>query len=397
MVFDPEMDPTLKLVRFYAPRDLKLVKGEGQYVWDADGKRYLDCHTAHGVAFLGHRNPWVIRELKKQLEELITASPVFTTQVMEEAVKLLEKILPRKLRYFYMLNGGSEGVELALKAARKLTGRTRFISFINAFHGRTMGALAVTWNPRYRKGYDPFPWDVEFLPYNDVDAVEREIDETVAAVIVEPVQGEGGLSVASSEFLKTIRDSCNRHGALMIIDEVQSGFGRTGVLWAHERANITPDIMVAGKSLGGGFPLSVVAFSEETGSELKGGDHGSTFGGNPLALAALKGGIQALLEDRVVEKASEAGKSLAKTFEELVSEHKLATRGVRGIGLMAGIELRTNPTKAIQMLQEKGVLALKAGLTVLRFLPPYLITREDIESLRQALDEVLAVVKPGAK
>ena len=395
MVFDPEMDSTLKLVRFYAPRDLKLVRGEGQYVWDVNGRRYLDCHTAHGVAFLGHRNPWVIQELKRQLDELITASPIFATEVMEEAVKLLEKILPKNLRYFYMLNGGSEGVELALKAARKLTGRTRFISFINGFHGRTMGALAVTWNPRYRKGYDPFPWDVEFLPYNDASAVEREVNDSVAAVIVEPVQGEGGLSVASPEFLKAIRNSCDQHGALMIIDEVQSGFGRTGILWAHERANIKPDIMVAGKSLGGGFPLSVVAFSEELGSELKGGDHGSTFGGNPLALAALRGGIKALLEDRVVEKASEAGKILMKTLEELVSRHELATRGIRGLGLMAGIELRTNPTKAIQMLQEKGVLALRAGLTVLRFLPPYLITKEDIETLRQALDEVLTKVRPG--
>ncbi|MCS7132105.1 MAG: aspartate aminotransferase family protein [Aigarchaeota archaeon] len=393
-MFDLEMDSTLKFVRFYAPRDLKLVRGEGQYLWDIYGKRYLDCHTAHGVAFLGHRNPWVVQELKKQLDELITASPIFATQAMEEAVKLLEKALPKNLAYFYLLNSGSEGIELALKAARKVTKRRRFISFINAFHGRTMGALAVTWNPRYRKDYDPFPWEVEFLPYNDPGAVEKKVDENVAAVIVEPVQGEGGLAAASPEFLRAVRDSCDRHGALMIVDEIQSGFGRTGILWAHQRADIKSDIMVAGKSLGGGFPISVTAFSEEVGSKLEAGDHGSTFGGNPLALAALKGGIRALLEDNVVEKAAEAGKLLTKTLEEVVSEHESAARGARGIGLMAGIELRTNPMKAVQELQGRGVLALRAGLTVLRLLPPYLITRRDIEFLRGALDGVLAAMKP---
>ena len=211
----------LKLMRFYAPRGLKLVKGEGQYVWDSEGRRYLDCHTAHGVGFLGHRNPYVIKSIKEQLEKIMIASPTFDTEIMEESIKLLEKILPKNHTYFYMLNGGAEGIELALKTARRVTGRKKFISFINAFHGRSMGALAVTWNPRYRAGYDPFPWNVDFLPYNRVDVLEKKIDEDVAAIIVEPVQGEGGLAVASKEFLRSIRDSCDRVGALMIIDEIQ--------------------------------------------------------------------------------------------------------------------------------------------------------------------------------
>ena len=343
----------LKLARFYAPRGLKIVRGEGQYVWDSDGKRYLDCHTGHGAAFLGHRNKWVIEELKKQLDEIMVTSPVFSTDAMEEAVKLLEKILPKHLTYFYMLNSGSEAVELALKTARKVTGRKKFISFINAFHGRTMGALGATWNPKYREGYDPFPWEVEFLPYNDPEAVEHSVDDDVAGVIVEPVQGEGGLSVSTPEFLKAIRESCDKVGALMILDEVQTGFGRTGVLWAHERARIKPDILVAGKSLGGGFPLSITTFSEEIGSKLSPGAHGSTYGGNPLALAALRGGIKALFEDRVVEKAAEMGELLKKALEKVVEENEDVARRVKGIGLMIGIELRTNPSKVIQLLQEK--------------------------------------------
>ena len=379
----------LKLARFYAPRGLKIIRGEGQYVWDSDGKRYLDCHTGHGAAFLGHRNKWVVEELKRQLDEIMVTSPVFSTDTMEEAVKLLEKILPKHLTYFYMLNSGSEAVELALKTARKVTGRKKFISFINAFHGRTMGALGATWNPKYREGYDPFPWEVEFLPYNDPEAVEHSVDDDVAGVIVEPVQGEGGLSVSTPEFLKAIRESCDKVGALMILDEVQTGFGRTGVLWAHERARIKPDILVAGKSLGGGFPLSITTFSEEIGSKLSPGAHGSTYGGNPLALAALRGGIKALFEDRVVEKAAEMGELLKKALEE----NEDVARRVKGIGLMIGIELRTNPSKVIQLLQEKGILALKAGLTVLRFLPPYLINRDDVENLRIKLSEALNNIK----
>ncbi|MCD6421281.1 MAG: aminotransferase class III-fold pyridoxal phosphate-dependent enzyme, partial [Thaumarchaeota archaeon] len=153
-------------MRFYTPRGLKILKGDGQYLWDERGRRYLDCHTGHGAAFLGHRNPRVVEEVKRQLENLMTLSPTFDTDVKEEVVKLLERILPSHLAYFYLLNSGSEAVELALKTARRVTGRSRFISFINAFHGRTMGALAVTWNPRYRANYDPFPWEVEFLPYD---------------------------------------------------------------------------------------------------------------------------------------------------------------------------------------------------------------------------------------
>jgi acetylornithine/LysW-gamma-L-lysine aminotransferase len=384
-----EVHEVLKLMSFYAPRNLKVDRGEGQYLWDAEGRRYLDCHTGHGVAFLGHRNPIVVEEIRSQLEKLMVLSPVFDSEVKEEVTKLLEKILPKNLTHFYLLNSGSEAVELSLKLARRITGRRKFISFINAFHGRTMGALAMTWNPGYRKDYDPFPWEVEFLPYNDAGAVERAVDENVAAVIVEPVQGEGGLSAATPEFLKTIRERCDGAGAFMIVDEVQSGFGRTGALWAYQRAGVELDILVAGKSMGGGFPVSMVAVGEEVGSRIEAGAHGSTHGGNPLALAALKGGIRVLLEDHVVERAAEAGELMGRMLERVASENPESARGVRGIGLMRGLELRWNPAPCIQELQSRGVLALRAGLTVLRLLPPYMITRHDIEELGETLNESL--------
>ena len=379
----------LKLMGFYAPRNLRIVRGEGQYLWDVDGRRYLDCHTSHGVAFLGHRNPIVVEEIRNQLERIMVLSPVFDSEVKDEVTKLLEIILPKYLTYFYLLNSGSEAVELSLKLARRITGRKKFISFINAFHGRTMGALAMTWNPSYRKDYDPFPWEVEFLPYNDVGAVERAVDDRVAAVIIEPVQGEGGLSAAKPEFLKVIRERCDRAGAFMIVDEIQSGFGRTGVLWAYQRAGVEPDILVAGKSMGGGFPVSMVAAREEIGARIEAGAHGSTYGGNPLALAALKGGIRALLEDHVVEKTAEAGELIGRMLERVASENPESVRSVRGLGLMRGLELRWSPTPCIQELQSRGVLALRAGLTVLRLLPPYMITRQDIEELEERLNESL--------
>lgn len=383
----------LKLMRFYAPRGLRIVRGENQYLWDDRGRRYLDCHTGHGVAFLGHRNPRVIEEVKKQLERITTLSPTFDTDVKEEATKLLERILPSHLTYFYLLNSGSEAVELALKIARRTTGRRRFISFINAFHGRTMGALSVTWSPRYRDGYEPFPWEVEFLPYDDAEAVERSIDEEVAGVIVEPVQGEGGLSVASRDFLKAIRERCDEAGAVMIVDEVQSGFGRTGILWAHQRAGVKPDILVAGKSLGGGFPVSLVAVREDLGERMGAGSHGSTHGGNPLALAAVKGGVRALLEEGVVDKARASGEELGRALERIAGENPELARGTRGMGLMRGIELRTNPAPVIRRLQEEGVLALKAGLTVVRLLPPYMIGSEDIGLIEEKLSGILQVLK----
>jgi len=379
----------LKLMRFYAPRNLKIIKGEGQYVWDESGRRYLDCHTGHGVAFLGHRNPRVVEEIRKQLDRIMVASPVFDTEIKEEVTKMLEKILPNHLTYFYLLNSGSEAVELALKIARRTTGRGRFISFINSFHGRTMGALAVTWNPRYRRNYDPFPWDIEFLPYDDMEAVEHSVDEETAGVIVEPIQGEGGLSIASPEFLKAIREQCEKAGALMIVDEIQSGFGRTGILWAYQRSGVEPDILVAGKSIGGGFPVSLTAVREEIGERIEAGAHGSTHGGNPVALAALKGGIRTLLEDEVEEKARRAGEILRKALEIVASENQKIVRRVKGLGLMMGLELKRNPTPRIQRLQGRGVLALRAGLTVLRLLPPYMISEKDVEHLEKALNETL--------
>jgi acetylornithine/LysW-gamma-L-lysine aminotransferase len=383
----------VRLIQFYSPRGLKLSRAENQYVWDFDGRKYIDCHTQYGSLFLGHRNPRIITAIKDQLDKIYGAYPAFDTEAKEKALESLSKILPRKLEYVYMLNGGGEAVELSLKTARKLTGRKKFISFINAFHGRTMGALSVTWNPKYREGYDPFPWDVRFLPYNKVEEVEREVDNETAGVIVEVIQGEGGLNEASIEFLKAIREACDRTGAQMIIDEVQTGFGRTGYLWAHQIANIEPDILVAGKAIGGGFPVSLAAIKSELGEKLKEGDHGSTFGVNPLACSALTASIQVLLEENVVEKTASIGRVFRESLESIKEEFGEVVREVKGRGLMLGIETRFEPTPILKLLQDNGVIALRAGRLVVRFLPPYMITSQDIQHITEALKRALSQVK----
>ncbi len=377
-----------RLIRFFPSRGIRLVRAQGQYVWDSEGKKYLDCHAGNGAAFLGHNNPVIVRRIVEQASRMMTCPPIFDSDILEECLTMLGKILPRRLMNVYFMNSGSEAVELALKLARKRTGRRKFASFTGSFHGRTMGALGMTHNMKYRSGYDPFPWEHVFLTFNDQSSLEK-IDESFAAVIVEPVQGEGGLNIANKEFMKILAEKCSTTGAILILDEVQAGFGRTGRLWAYMDYEISPDILVAGKSIGGGFPVSFVAVKDEIASKVEEGEHGSTHGGNPLALAAMIGGVEVLISDDVPSRAREKGRSLAEGLAEIANTYPEVVRGVKGRGLMTGLDLRYSPSEMIRQLQSMGLLALKAGTTVLRLLPPYLITDEDIDWSIRIIDEVI--------
>lgn len=365
------------LIPLYQPRGLCVVRGRGQYVWDESGRRYLDFHTGHGAAFLGHGNPVVVAEIRRQLEEIAVLTPAFDTPARRRALRALSEIAPEGLSAAYLLNSGSEAVEMALKIAKAYTGRRKILAFRGAFHGRTIGALSVTWNPRYREPFGQLLPDVVFAPFNDVSSADL-VDEETAAVIVEPVQGEAGVVPASRDFLVELEKSCRSSGALLIVDEVQCGFGRTGRLWAFAEGGIAPDVLIAGKSLGGGFPVSVVMVRPKLVEGLPEGWHGSTFGGNPLACAAVSAGVRVYREEGVAARAAEAGKLFRDLLDELLSGIK-AVREVRVKGLMIGVELRFRPGRVLRCLQEKGLLALKAGATTVRFLPPYLVTREDVE------------------
>ncbi|MEM0362030.1 MAG: aspartate aminotransferase family protein [Sulfolobales archaeon] len=378
----------LKYLNLYGSRGIKIVRGEGQYVWDSNGNKYLDCHTGHGVAFLGHRNPKIVKALREQLDSIITLSTSYESDLRDEAVKSLERIVPSKYSYVYILNSGSECVDFSLKVARKVRKKTKFISFINSFHGRTFGAISVTWNPKYREPFKPLIGDVEFLKYNDVSSLDKAINDEVAAVIVEPVQGEGGVNPATYEFMKALRQITEERGVLLIVDEIQTGCGRTGSIWASDAFGVYGDIMLAGKALGGGFPVSVAFLSDEVGGKVGEGDHGSTFGANPLALAAIKAGVDVIVGDDVAGKARSAGKLLMDGLVNTVRDIKVV-RDVRGLGLMVGVELRFDPKNVIECLQRNGILALKAGTTVVRLLPPYLINEEDINMLVSVMSRCL--------
>ncbi|BDC19373.1 [LysW]-aminoadipate semialdehyde/glutamate semialdehyde transaminase [Acidianus sp. HS-5] len=367
----------MKLVEFYGTRGLKIVKGENQYVWDDKGRRYLDLHAGHGVAFLGHRNKIVLEYLQKQMSEIITLTTAFDTPIREEMLKEMEKVKPDDLDNVFLLNSGSEAVELALKTARKITGKRKLIAFKNSFHGRTSGSLSVTWNKRYREPFEPLLEPVEFLEYNNVDDLKK-IDESTAAVIVEPVQGEGGVIPGKEDFMKALREVTQEKGILLIVDEVQTGFGRTGKVWAYQHFDIKPDIMTAGKAIGGGFPVSAVFMPDWIAEKLGEGDHGTTYGGNPFAAAAVTGAVKALLTDNVPEQARVKGEIFMKMLNDALTDFK-SVREIRGLGLMIGVDLRLNPGKAIKHLQDSGVLSLKAGVSTIRFLSPYMITQEDME------------------
>lgn len=373
----------VSLISFHGFRGLKIVRGEGQYVWDSDGRKYLDAHTGHGAAFLGHRPPKVVEALKKQLDSVMVVTPTFLSESMEKCLSLLDRVLPSDQNHVYFQNSGTEAVELALKLAFKATNRKKVIAFTGSFHGRTMGSLSVTWNPRYKAGFPSL--EVDFGRFNDPSSADL-IGEDVAAVIVEPVQGEGGIKPSSPDFLRELRRACDEHNCVLIFDEVQSGFGRTGKVWAHQPRGVGPDILVAGKSMGGGFPVSLVSAKEWVVEPLKGGEHGSTHGGNPLACAAVYGGVRTLLDEDVPSKAAKRGDELMKGLREIGSR---LIRDVRGEGLMIGVELRVDVGPILRELQSRGLLALRAGRTVLRLLPPYLITEEDVQKILEDVGDVI--------
>ncbi|MEM2220603.1 MAG: aspartate aminotransferase family protein [Ignisphaera sp.] len=368
----------LKYLMFYEDRGIEISYAEGQYVWDSNGKKYLDMHTGHGVAFLGHRHPHIVKSIVEQLNRVSILSTAFRHRVRDEMLDVLSKIVPNKFEYVYLLNSGSEAVDFSLKVARKVTGKKKIIYFTNSFHGRTFGALSVTANSKYRKGFEPLLPETYQLRYNDLSEVDKNIDDNTAAVIVELIQGEGGVNIATKEFVSILREKSVEKGAILVVDEIQTGFGRTGTIWLFEQYGIVPDILLAGKSMGGGFPVSAAFMSSDIASKLEAGCHGSTYGGNPIACAAIKASTEVLIGENVPQQAWIKGSKLISRLREDLEKYRIV-KEVRGAGLMIGIDLRVEPTKIIKCLQDEGLLALKAGLTVLRLLPPYNISDEDIE------------------
>jgi len=372
----------------YQKRPLAIVRGEGALVWDAYGNELIDCVGGQGSANLGHGNAAVADAIAAQARTLASCTELFYNDRRAELYDLLSSLLPSELDRIFLCNSGTEAIEGALKFARMATGRTGVVATMRGFHGKTMGALAATWGPEYREalgGAALFP-GATHIAFNKVEALDAAITADTAAFVVELVQGEGGVRPATNEFVREAVRLCRERGALLIVDEVQTGFCRTGAFFAIERYGIVPDILCLAKSIAGGVPMGAIAFSRRVG-DLPKRSHSTTFGGNPLACAAAVAAIGEMRRLDLARCARERGEQLQAGLRGIESPR---VREVRGLGLLAGIELKENAGPTIKALQDLGVLALGAGPTVVRYLPPLVITAAQVELVVAATATALA-------
>ena len=364
-------------------------KGLGSHVWDVDGKEYIDCMGGYGVALVGHRNERVVNALKSQLEKIITVHSSFYNKTREEFLKTLISVAPKGLSQVHLNNSGAEAVEAAIKFARKFTGKKGMVAMTGSYHGKSMGALSLTFSPKYRKMFQPLVEKVSFAKFGEIESLRSTIDEDTGFVILEPIQGESGIHVAPDGYLQDVRKLCDEKGILLIFDEIQAGLGRTGRMWASEHWNTTPDIMCLAKGIAGGVPMGVTLVKSEILSVMGKGEHSSTFGGNPLSCAAGTATLQALTQDGLIENAEKMGKKFHEGLEALKEKHKII-REVRGKGLMIGVELKFEVKDILMDGIKNGILLLYSGRNILRLLPPLVISEDDITKVLETLDSLLS-------
>ena len=363
-------------------------KGKGSHVWDTDGKEYIDCMGGYGVALVGHQNDRVNKAIKEQIDKIITVHSSLYNKTREEFLTTLIGLAPKNLTQVHLNNSGAEAVEAAMKFARKFTGKKGMVAMKGSYHGKSFGALSLTFNPKYKKAFAPLVEKVSFASYGDIESLRSVIDDDTAFVILEPIQGESGIVVAPDGFLQEVRKLCDEKGILLIFDEIQAGLGRTGRLWACDHWNTAPDIMCLAKGIAGGVPMGATLVRPDILASISKGEHSSTFGGNPLSCAAGVAALKAITEDGLIENSEKMGKIFREGLEKLKEKHTII-REIRGKGLMIGVELKFEVRDILMNLIKQGVLMLYSGRNILRILPPLVITEEDITKVLQTLDSVL--------
>jgi acetylornithine/LysW-gamma-L-lysine aminotransferase len=384
------------MANVYAKRPVVIVKGSGDLLWDKDGKEYIDCTGSYGSCIVGYCHPKVVEAIKNQSEKLTSCHGFMYNEPRSELLQRIAKMVPEGLDRVFLSNSGAEAVECALKLARKYTGKKEIIAMMGAYHGKTLGALSVTWDKKYRDPFMPLIPQVKHVPFGNIEKLKEIISTDTAAVITEPIQGEGGVRFPPNGFLEQLRELCNEKGILLIIDEIQTGFGRTGRLFAFQHYGIVPDITCLAKGVAGGIPIGLTLAKNEIMSSLKVGEHSTTYGGNPIACAAAAATIDILEQENLPEKARAQGEYLASKLNQLRDDHAII-REVRGLGLMIGVEMRFEVLDIILRSLERGVLMLDAGRNVLRFLPPLVITRAHIDRTIEILDEVIGEKESGLR
>ncbi len=368
------------IIQTYARQDVVLVRGSKARVWDSEGKEYLDFVAGIAVNNVGHCHPAVAKAIARQAETLIHTSNLYYTENQVLLAEELKALTGMKRAYF--CNSGAESVEAALKLTRRATGKSKIVAAERAFHGRTLGALGTTYKSIYRAPFQPLN-EATFVPFNDGEALKAAVTNETGAVILEPVQGEAGVYVADAEYLRAARQICDDKGALLIFDEVQTGFGRTGKWFGKDHFGVMPDVITLAKAMAGGLPIGAMLASGAAAEAFQKGDHGSTFAGGPLICAAALATIQVIKDEKLVHRSEEMGAYLKSQLAKLVP------REIRGLGLMVGLDLDTDCKALVEKALQKGVLINSTGEHTLRFIPPLVIEKEEIDKVVSVIGESL--------
>ena len=376
------------LGNLYQRFPINISKGKGAIVWDVSGKEYIDCMGGYGVALVGHCNDRVINAIKNQSDNLITCHMSVYNNTRLKFLQKMSKISPKELSKVFFSNSGAESIESALKFARKYTGKKGVIAMIGGYHGKTFGALSVTYNEKYRKSFQPLLEGVKFVPYNNPSKIEDSLDDSIGTVIIEPIQGETGIIVPPDDFLQKIRKICDQNNLVLIFDEIQTGLGRTGKMWASEHWSTIPDIMCLAKGIAGGLPMGLTLCKPEILDAMKLGEHSSTFAGNPLSCSAGIATIDSIVEENLVGNAVKVGNIFKNGLLELKENHRIV-RDVRGLGLMLALELRFDIKDILFEGIKEGLLMLYSGRNIIRLLPPLVIDEIKVLKTLDIMDNLL--------
>ena len=376
------------LGNLYQRFPINISKGKGAIVWDVSGKEYIDCMGGYGVALVGHCNDRVINAIKNQSDNLITCHMSVYNNTRLKFLQKMSKISPKELSKVFFSNSGAESIESALKFARKYTGKKGVIAMIGGYHGKTFGALSVTYNEKYRKSFQPLLEGVKFVPYNNPSKIEDSLDDSIGTVIIEPIQGETGIIVPPDDLLQKIRKICDQNNLVLIFDEIQTGLGRTGKMWASEHWSTIPDIMCLAKGIAGGLPMGLTLCKPAILDAMKLGEHSSTFAGNPLSCSAGIATIDSIVEENLVGNAVKVGNIFKNGLLELKENHRIV-RDVRGLGLMLALELRFDIKDILFEGIKEGLLMLYSGRNIIRLLPPLVIDEIKVLKTLDIMDNLL--------
>lgn len=369
----------------FSKKPVSVVRGDGVHVYDAEENEYLDFGASYGVMAVGHGNPSVVRAVERQTEQLTYIQAGYSTTERGRLMERLVDVTPEGLDNVFLANAGTEANEAAIKFGRASTDGSGVVAAKRGFHGRTMGSVSASWKKKYREPFEPLVPDVSFAGYNDPESLKEEVDDSTAVVLLEPVQGEGGIHPADGDYLETARDLATDHDAYLVFDEIQAGLGRTGELWSHEHYDVTPDAVTTAKSLGGGIPVSALVCREEM-RDIPSGSHGGTYCGNPVSAAAARATLDYVLDNDLPENAGRMGGRLIDGLRALDSDRVVEARGM---GLLVGLQVKGRSGRVLSALAGEGVLALSAGVNVVRFLPPLTVEEKHVDRVVEALEMVL--------